>query len=162
MKHIVLPTDFSIRSLQPVHDIVRQYRNEVIKITALHLVHLPIGIGDLLFRYNRIADRFPVPEAFAEACQVMSNRYESQIISVHPLIKFGSTAAYLENLLKGMAVDALYMQAGYKEEAAFKDSVAMLPLINKIDYNIVQTTSVKRSEPVPSLASVGDLLLVGS
>lgn len=160
MVHIILPTDFSIGSLQPVHEVMQYHRHDVVRITMLHLVDIPTGIGDLLFRLRRMDERFPIPQQFLDACEVLSNRYDSHLTSINPLIRYGSTAGFLENLISGLKADVVYYQADYKEQAAFDDSVPMIPLLKRSHANIVklEPASTRTKE---QFATVGDLLLAG-
>ena len=158
MKHIILPTDFSIRSLQPIHEVLHQYGNEAIKITMLHLVDFPTGIGELLFHTRRIARQYPVPPDFREACEVMCNRYGTRITAIRPIVRHGSTAAFLENLLTGMGTDAVVVHAGFSEKPAFPDSIPLMPLLRRCSFPIIEVT--KRADAETAGAStVGDLLL---
>ena len=161
MKHIVLPTDFSIRSLQPIHDVMQHYRTGVLRISMLHLVDLPTGIGDLLFRLRRMDERFPVPGEFLEACEVLANRYEGRITAIRPLIRYGSSALFLDNLLKGIGADAVAIQPGYKEHGPFDESVPLMPLLSRCDCAIIRTTPVTQRAPAHA-ATVADLLLASS
>lgn len=160
MVHIILPTDFSIGSLQPVHDIMQFHRHDVVRITLLHLVDIPSGIGDLLFRLRRMDDRFPIPQPFLDACEVLANRYDSRLTTIAPLIRYGSTAGFLENLLSGLKADVVYYQADYNEQAAFEDSIPLIPLLKRSRANIIQLepASMRKKE---QFSTVGDLLLAG-
>lgn len=139
---------------------MRHYRQETVKITLLHLVTFPVGIGDLLFRTRQIDDRYPVPPAFLDACEMLANRYDSRISSIRPMIRFGSTVAFLENLLAGINADAVFVQRGIKEESPFKDSVQLMPLLNRSRFNIIETAPVSGLAP-SSKSTVSDLLVVG-
>lgn len=161
MKHILLPCDFSILSLQPVHDVMQNYPDDSIRITLLHLVDMPTGIGDLLFRYHRIAEKFPVPEDFNEACELMSNRYKSRIISIVPVLRYGNSSGFLENLLKGMKVDAVFTRRNWVESGPFRESVALMPLLNRIECNLIETPAQPKRAAGLARPTVGDLLLVG-
>jgi hypothetical protein len=160
MVHIILPTDFSIGSLQPVHEVMQYHRHDVVRITMLHLVDIPTGIGDLLFRLRRMDERFPIPQHFLDACEILANRYDSRLTGIAPVIRYGSTAGFLENLLSGLKSDVVYYQADYKEQSPFEDSIPLVPLLKRCHANIVQLEpAAMRSRE--QFATVGDLLLAG-
>lgn len=160
MVHIILPTDFSIGSLQPVHEVMQYHRHDVVRITMLHLVDIPSGIGDLLFRLRRIEERFPVPQAFLDACEVLANRYDSRLTGITPQIRYGTTAGFLENLISGMKADVVYYEAGFKELAPFEDSIAIIPMLKRCQGNIVQLEPLA-TRTKEQFFTVGDLLLAG-
>ncbi len=160
MVHIVLPTDFSIGSLQPVHEVMQYHRHDVVRITMLHLVDIPSGIGDLLFRLRRMDERFPVPKLFLDACEVLANRYDSRLTAIAPLIRYGSTAGFLENLISGLKADLVYFREGYQEQLPFEDSVPLAPLLLRCRANIIRLEPAAPSSR-EQFATVGDLLLAG-
>ncbi len=161
MKHVIIPTDFTIRSLQPVHDVMRYYKDQLVRITLLHLVDVPDAIGDLLFRLRRMESRYPVPAAFTQACEMMANKYENQLSGLKPLVQYGTTTAYFENLLEGFGVDTLFMLPEWQPVRAFEDSVDMLPLIRKSNCKVVSATSIKMTRHTDA-SVISSLLLTGS
>jgi hypothetical protein len=160
MVHIILPTDFSIGSLQPVHEVMQYHRHDVVRISLLHLVDIPSGIGDLLFRLRRMDERFPIPQPFNDACEILANRYDSRLTGITPVIRYGSTAGFLENLISGLKADVVYYQDGFREESTFDDSVPLIPLLKRCQGKIVKLDppATRSSE---QFATVGDLLLAG-
>ena len=160
MAHIIIPTDFSIGSLQPVHEVMQYHRHDVVRITLLHLVDIPSGIGDLLFRLRRMDERFPIPQPFLDACEVLANRYDSRLTTITPVIRYGSTAGFLENLISGMKADVVYYEADYKELRPFDDSVPLVPLLKRAHANIIRLEPAEKRSP-EQFATVGDLLIAG-
>jgi hypothetical protein len=158
MKHIILPTDFHILSLQPIHDVMARYGNEPIRFTLLHLLEMPSGIGDLLFRTGRPGERFKAPAHFLEACEVLANRYEHRIDSIRVVTRYGSTAAYLENLINGMDAYAVAVQKGYREQSFFPESVPMIPLLYRCDCLLLETPLAAVSPDYATAGTIGDLL----
>lgn len=158
MKHAIIPTDFSFRSLQVIHDLVHHYPDEPVKITLLHLVELPLAIGDMLFRLQRTETRYPVPQAFTEACEMMMNRYKGRIVSLTPAIHYGTTAAYVSNLLEGIKADDIFIQQGFEPTLHFEESVPLLPLLRKAGVRITETTPAQIKKTV-NPAAIANLLV---
>ena len=161
MKHAIIPTDFSIRSLQPVHEVMNCYRGQSVQITLLHLVDVPDAIGDLLFRLRRMESRYPVPADFRQACEVIANKYDNQIAEIKVKVQYGSTAAYLDNLLEGFGADGVFLQQGYTMTLPFDESIDMVPLLRKTKCNIIETSPVRKTEKA-GVSSISDLLLAGN
>ena len=161
MKHAIIPTDFTIRSLQSIHDVMNHYNEGQVKITLLHLVDVPDAIGDLLFRLRRMESRYPVPDAFRQACEVMRNKYDDRLAELKITVQYGTTPAYLENLLEGFKTDHVFIQSGYELGRPFNESIPMLPLIRRCDCRVVETQTPYRTEQ-PRMSTIGDLLLAGS
>lgn len=163
MKHVIIPTDFTARSLQPVHDVMRHYKGQLVRITLLHLVDVPDAIGDLLFRLRRMESRYPIPAAFSQACEMMINKYEDQLTAIKPLVQYGTTAAYFENLMEGFGTDAIFMQADYQLARPFEDSVDMNYVIKKSKCKcpVLETVPAQKMRSV-DVSSMSNLLLANS
>lgn len=159
-KHAVIPTDFSIASLQSVHDVMRFYPDQKVKITLLHLIRMPHAIGDLLFRLRRIQHQYPVPESFGQACEVMQHKYNDRLTSIKPLIQYGTSAGYLENLLEGISADAVFLQPEYALGLPFDESIPMTPLLRRCQFKVIETPSNHRPESA-RVPMMSDLLLAG-
>lgn len=136
MKHILIPTDFTLQSLSAVEAAVAKYGSERLKITLFHLVMMPAAIPDLLFRSvrNKQADR--IPDEFHDGCQVLQNRYHSRIHSINAKFATGSTVAYLRNFLEGEQVSTVLICPDLNYLLPFKDSIYPEPLLKKTGYPI--------------------------
>jgi hypothetical protein len=129
MKKILLPTDLTVQSLSPVHNIVRDAKDEKLVIRALHMLHLPTSITDLLF--IKESKPYSVPENFSEAFQMLRNKYQAQIESITLEFVYCSTARYLNNYIEANHIDAVYMLGDYNYRETLQDSVKFANFINK-------------------------------
>ncbi len=136
MKHLLIPTDFSIKSLNAIHAAVSHYKGEKIKITLFHLLNMPGGISDLLFRTSRNRHYDMVSTEFHEACQVLHNRHSSAISSIQIKFGAGSTVSYLQNFLEGEKVDAAIICPDIQLQAASAKSVDAVSLLKRTGIRI--------------------------
>jgi aryl-phospho-beta-D-glucosidase BglC (GH1 family) len=146
MKHILIPTDFTIRSLQTVQAVADHFNGEPIRITLFHLLDMPSGIGDLLFRTTKNIKENIISSDFKTAYQVIANKYQSTISQMKIEFGQGSTAAYLSNVFEGLNVDAVFIPANSEFTLANSNSINPLPLIYKTKYKIIEM-------PVTTLAN---------
>lgn len=157
MKHIVIPTDFTVASLQPVHTVVKCYHPEnKVKISLLHLLEVPGGIQDLLTRPTNSILKNIITEEFKTACQVLQAKYSSCIVEFDIMIKYGSTTAYLNNLLEGHAIDAFWVAENYSFKRTSKQSVDVYRLVKKLRFP-VNKAPITTSSPVGN--SLSELLV---
>ena len=159
MKHAIIPTDFSISSLQIVHDVMHHYSGEQVKITLLHLVFLPDSIPDLLFK--RRQNRRDIPSEFTQACEIIANKYGASLAGIKTLIQAGETKAYMENLFDGLKADAVFIAADHAWVNPFQDSIQTMALCRKCRFPIVERAATSRAD-AKSFATIGDLLLVAN
>lgn len=131
MKHILIPTDFSLQSLNAVHAAVATHSEQPFKITLLHLLRMAEDIPQLLFRSMRSKQEEIITPDFREACEILQNRYESSIASIHIKLGFGSTKSYVQNLLEGEKIDLIFCCPDIQLALPSPRSVEMMSLLRK-------------------------------
>lgn len=147
MKRILIPTDLSVRSLQPVHDALASFPGKQVRITLLHMLSVPEGIGDLLRLSRRNKASELISEVFADACAVLRNKYESQLPELRTEFLYGDTAAVLNNYIEGTGFDAVFLLDNHPYRSEHRESTDMRPFFNKISIP-VQTCSVRSAGTV--------------
>lgn len=131
MKHLLIPTDFSIHSLKAVQAAVDAIPGHPLKITLFHLLSMPVAVTELLRRPKSIKGLNLVSEEFNDACAVLKNKYSSRIKDLKIEIAVGETKAFLANYLEGAKVDVVILQAGAKLDLPCKRSIDMVRLIRR-------------------------------
>lgn len=159
MKHAIIPTDFSIASLQTVHHVMFYYKEEEVRITLLHLVSLPDSIPHLLFKRHSRYTNADIPTEFIQAREVIANKYDGHLAEIRTVIQSGETKAYLENLLEGLKGDAAFIPAQHTWISPFSDSINAIELCRKCKFPVIESPAQPRTE-AKRFASIGDLLLV--
>jgi hypothetical protein len=109
VKTILLPTDFSIRSLQPVRYALEEDSGE--RLNVIHVVGLriPQSITELLFFSREDFVKKLSGEVFNEACQVIRNKYASRINEMRIEIFTGLTQGAFNLFLDGQGIDKMYI-----------------------------------------------------
>jgi hypothetical protein len=159
MKHVIIPTDFSIASLQTVHDVMRYFDGRRVKITLLHLVYLPDSIPHLPFRRHTRQSANDIPTEFKQACEIIANKYDGDLVALRPVIQCGETRAYMENLFDGLKADMVFIPSEHAWLSPFPDSVDAMALCRKCSFPIVESPVPSRID-VKRFSTIGDLLLV--
>jgi hypothetical protein len=133
MKHRLIPTDFTIRSLHPVHQAVSRYASgkEQISISLFHLMSTRGEIAELLFPSMRHKHLELVNESFKEACQILENRYSTRLVGLQVKFGFGDTVSYLRNFLEGEGVDVVVCCPDITWYAPSPRSIPMIKLLKK-------------------------------
>ncbi len=158
MKHILIPTDFSIRSLKAVHAAVDSFGQGKLKITLFHLMTMPTDFSMLLIHKVQKKSKELISSDFNDACEVLKNKYSSKIECMSVAFGYGSSLKYMRNYLEGAKVDVVFFQAGMELDRISKDSIDMVPLLKRTGWKLMEvpasTRSIKVVEP-----SIADLLL---
>lgn len=153
MKHVLIPTDFSINSLNAVHAALSKYSEEQLNITLFHLLSMPTNISDLLYRSRRNMHLEMITDDFNEALQVLQNRHGSRIRNIRVTFGFGDTVAYFNNFLEGEKADVVLVCPDIDMSAPSPRSVEMTYLIDKAAVSVdrVPAASVRKSVDIGAI-----------
>ncbi|MEQ8474321.1 MAG: hypothetical protein RIC35_24205 [Marinoscillum sp.] len=136
-KTILIPTDFTIRSLGLLKIALNEQGDQKFNIILSHGVRLSTSISDLLFfSHGKLIQSLSSKE-FEEGLQVIKNKYGSQInqIRIEPFV--GSTQSAFHNYVMGNKIDEAYLFTGYKPALNHHDSFDITPMIEKL-HNVRQ------------------------
>jgi hypothetical protein len=107
-KTILVPTDFSISSLNMVKSALERHQGHPLIVIFGVGVNLPDGIVDKLFfsRYQLVQGL--IPKEFDEACQIVRKRYASAIRDMRVEAFSGFTQAAFQNFIDGNQIEEIY------------------------------------------------------
>ena len=114
MKNILIPTDFSIKSLKLINRATERFQGEELNITLVHALEPDHSISGLLMLNKRLNVHRLYTEEFVEACEVLRNKYASVIRKIKIEFYYGSTKAYRNNFLAARGIDAVLFAEDYK------------------------------------------------
>lgn len=161
MNHILIPTDFSISSLSIVSAVVEEFGTTPVKITLFHLIDLPTSISELLtFRRSKSRYEEQINDEFHDACHILQNKFANCIAELKIELAFGNSSAYIKNYLEANKVTVVAASANTALKKTFKESVAMLSLLERTkvpvkyfntrkaahhtDVNVISMSSLKK------------------
>lgn len=157
MKNILVPTDFSIRSLGYIHSVVEK-QNEPVNIIFMHALKMPDSIIDLLMFSRGSRHHDLITSEFREACEILKNKYASAIHSLNVEFFVGTTNAAFRNFLLANNINEIASPVEDVYHLPCKDSFNPRRLIKKCRYPLVEVHAVTR-KPSFIRASISDLLL---
>ena len=130
MKRILVPTDFSVQSLQLVHEIVKRNPQQKVSIHLVHLVQIPADITELPFvKKSRLHDQ--VPYKFSQAVEMLKNKYASRIAWMGLEFYYGSTATVINNIIENRKIEEVFVFADHTYGLPLKGSVNMTGLLSR-------------------------------
>ncbi|OLY91155.1 hypothetical protein SAMN05444008_11217 [Cnuella takakiae] len=129
MKHIMLPTDFTVQSLWPIHNIVRDARGEKICIQVVHLIGMPMDISGLLWARENKPYR-EVPEGFREAFELLCHRYKPVIGKMVLRFVYGNTVRLLHHHIESAQIAAVYLLENYQYGKPLPNSIDLTGMLN--------------------------------
>ncbi|WP_228237582.1 hypothetical protein [Allomuricauda sp. M10] len=113
-KKVLIPTDFSVKSLELVRKTVEDNKNVLLEIVLLHGMHLSNSITDLLFFSKSRMIKELQTEEFTEATNVLKNKYPIKLNSLYVDLITSKSKAYFLNYLEAANIDEIVVpQKGF-------------------------------------------------
>lgn len=156
-KTVLIPTDFSIASL----NIVKNYLNEQpahvrLNIILLHGLHQTDSITGLLFYSKTRLLQDLVSGEFSEGCDVLKNKYASQIRSMRKDVFSGFTQAAFNHYVEAKRVDEACIPILYNPKFKNKNSFDLMPYIKASSLR-VENIGSGVDMPMPERGKVAEL-----
>ncbi len=136
MKHILIPTDFTIKSLKLVKAAVSRFPGEELNIILVHALEPDHSISGLLLMTKRLGVHQLYTPEFTEACEVLRNKYASVVRRIKIEFYYGNTRAYLKNFLDNRQIDAILLPEDYNLEKPSKASRDLSPELLRSGYPV--------------------------
>lgn len=146
MKHILIPTDFSIRSLRVVHGVVERFGGEPLNIVLMHTIEMPGSIMDLMMLSRRSSHYDLITADYKDACEIIKNKYASTIHSLKTEFMIGKGQRLFRNFLLYHNIDAIACAAKDEFRKAGPDSYNPAELIRKSKYPVHHIALAPRKE----------------
>lgn len=138
-KNVLVPTDFTIESLNVVKSLLNQQHDGcVYNIVLVHGVRVSDSIADLLFFSKaKLIDSLS-SRSFEDACRVIKNKYESSVHAIWSDVFTGNTQTAFATYLRANKIDEIYVPSAYRLVLKDKRSVDMLPFIKNCERSVMQ------------------------
>lgn len=139
-KKVLIPTDFTIESLNMVKVLLREKQEGKIDILLLHGINLGDSLTNLLyFSKSKMIKTLSNPE-FEEACAIIRNKYESKINCIRTDLFVGTSQNIFENYLRTNHVNEAYIPENYQLKLINEKS---FDLVRLIENSSIKITKVK-------------------
>ncbi|WP_118973172.1 universal stress protein [Taibaiella koreensis] len=159
MKNILIPTDFSIKSLKLVKAAVERFPEEQLQITLVHALKPDHSISGLLMLNKRLTVHQLYTAEFTEACEVLRNKYASVLKKIRIEFYYGSSKSYLKNFLEARSIDAILLARDYTLQPPSKAGRDLYPELRNSGYPVFEEplqTATQRT--LAGEASLSELL----
>lgn len=159
-KNILIPTDFSVESLNVVKSFLNQAQAGCkYNIVLVYGARLNDSISDLLFfSKSKMINSFS-DESFDDACDIIKNKYASQIDMIRKDIFTGGGQAAFEHYLEANHIDEAYIPGNYTLQLTKKGSFDTLPFIKASRLNI-QEVNWRKSGTTPEKGKLAEVFLM--
>ncbi len=146
-KTILIPTDFSVQSLNVFKDAMTRLGDTKAKVLLVHGISLSDSISDLLFfSKSQLIEKLETEE-FVSSCWLMQNRFRSRIESLHVDIFTGFNVAAFNQYIEANKVDEAFLPVSYKFIRRHKRSFDLVPFIKKSSLRATEVNCDELIEP---------------
>lgn len=145
MKNILLPTNLSVASLYPIHEICKRANGELCNIYLVHTLQTPTGIIELL----NVRDREPykkLPANFTEAIEMLKKKYAGVINKLSFDFLYYNSRHYLINYIHARDIQSVYILADYNYQGGTKKSVDCVKVLHKCGVPVTAVNKAAREE----------------
>ena len=145
-KTVLIPTDFTVQSLNILKSVLSTNPSNIkLDIILLHGLTLNDSIRDLLFssKHQQI-ESLTTPE-FDEACEVIKNKFDSQISSLRVDLFTGYNVSAFNNYLEGNRVVDIYV-SDKKPVFTNKKSFDLSRFIEKSSTNVITVDAMPNNK----------------
>ncbi|HTI07791.1 MAG TPA: hypothetical protein VL832_04515 [Puia sp.] len=145
MKSVLFPTDLTLQSLYPVHEICRQAGGSKCNIYVIHTLEMPTSITDLLFLHGKKPYNKLHPE-FLEAMDMLRTKYAAVINLLSFEFVWGNSGSFLRNYMEGHDIQSVYLMKDYDYKPGLPQSVNCIPALSRCKLPIVYVQKVHKQQ----------------
>jgi hypothetical protein len=140
MKTILIPTDYQTASLDCIHDLCSQFKNEELSLIFIHVFKLSDSITDLLMLSKRSREYEKVSDEFYERCNLLRLQYP-RIKNVRIEFLYGSTLSMFKNFIEANEVDGIVHSEACTSEPLHKSSIDASVLVKKCGLPLISVNT---------------------
>lgn len=159
MRNVLLPTDFSVASLELAGMAVQYVKNQELNILLFHAFEMPFADSEIAGSRDKLPYQNMVTEAFRNACKQLKQKYPKNIRSIAIRHLYGNTAAVFRNFLDANDIDVIVCPDNYVFNRVHPQSVDPRPLFRKGGIPLLKdlSTRARTAEQDASLLQPGEL-----
>ncbi len=139
MKQILIPTDFSLSSLDLVEQTAETLNADRMNIILFHVFDMPSGIRDLLFVNKSIHHTRLMTDQFMAKCEALKKRYTFNINSITVQYVYGDTRAVFRSFLSACGADMIVYPESINLQLTHPQSIHPGKLIAKSKMPLLTT-----------------------
>jgi hypothetical protein len=155
---ILIPTDFTIESLNLFKKAAQLVESESVNIVFLHCIYLSDSITELLFFSKKELIKSLVNPDFQDGCKIICNKYASRINSTRIEIFCGASQNAFNHFLEGNLIDEIIVPENYSLRLVHKRSFDPMPFIQHASVP-VKTVTWPNTAGAPEKNHLAELFL---
>jgi hypothetical protein len=149
--NILIPTDFSLTSLQAIPALMQRQPGKKFNILLVNFLGLSDSISDLLMLSRRSREYEHITQEFMDECKRLAAQYPNQIDNLQTEFFYGNTVAVFKNYLEAREIDQIAKLKDYNCALLTPNSYEPTQLLERSKYPVL---TVQPFTPSPQRAKV--------
>jgi len=159
--NIIIPSDFTLSSLNIIPVLAERYPDQKLNISLVHFLQLSDSISDLLLLSRRSREYQLISDEFYAGCTMLKNDYAGQIETITPDFFYGNTVAVFKNYLEEKEIGLIAMPENHSYARLTPNSFDPTILMQRSGYKIITLKAeVKQSLTIVNAEAEHELLEV--
>lgn len=129
-KRILIPTDFSVESLNTLRKALDSLGDTEVVVILMHSEYLSDSITELLFYDPEVKRRAMITPAFQEAINILKNKYDSIFTDMRIECFHGYGVSAFKNFVEGQKIDIIFIPKSYTLQPP-KNGFDPIPIIKR-------------------------------
>lgn len=159
MRNVLVPTDFSIDSLQLVERTIAALNDQTMNVILFHAFDMTCNAPDRLGNGTRIPYAHLLTDEFRNACRRIKTANARTVQNIHIRHFYGSTAPVFRNFIDANDIDLIICPAHFKFNLVTPQSIDPVKLFKRSGVPVITELARKRTV-VHSAAPLADVVAV--
>lgn len=154
MRNVLIPTDYSLASLELVEKTVQNLQDQNLNIILFHAFEIPFFASDIVGNNGKLPYRDIVTDAFRNGCKRLKEQHPKAIQSILLRHLYGNTSAVFHNFCDANDIDLIVFPEGFVFNPVHPQSVNPAPLFKKAGVPLLKSfTPAKKVQSIPAAAA---------
>ena len=138
--NILIPTDFSLASLNTIMGLVKKHPEERFNITLVHFFKLSDSEAELLMLARRNREYTHISQEFEDQLNDIRKNFPQQVARVHAEFFYGNTVAIFKNYLEARNIETIVCLDCHNYNQLTKNSLDPQMLVKRSGCKLINIT----------------------
>ncbi len=139
--NILIPTDFSLASLNAIMGLIKKHPDERFNISLVHFFKLSDSESELLMLSRRSREYSLISQEFEDRLDDIRNNFPQQINRINAEFFYGNTVAVFKNFLEARDIDTIVCLDCHEYKKLNKNSIDPQMLVQRSGCKLINIAS---------------------
>ena len=136
--NILIPTDFSLSSLNAVNGLLKRHPEKKFNIALVHFFKLSDSESELLMLTRRNREYMHISQEFEDLLDDIRKNFPQQIVRIHTEFFYGNTVAIFKHFLEARSIKNIVTLNGHSYKQLTKNSIDPQLLVKRSGCQLIE------------------------